>query len=98
MGPDQHQVIVSELCTGGPVVVSTEPATSERTVPAQMAVPSGLATGTISKLIEDGATIEPVVVASGLAQPEGLDVAADGSLIVVETGAWQISQIDLVSG
>jgi len=37
-------------------------------------------------------------VATDLAFPEGLAVAPDGSLLVVETGVGRLSRIDLVTG
>ncbi len=91
-------------------MVAIDPASGERTRLAPMTMPSGLATdgvdlwaadwaaGTVSQIIEDDATVEPVVIASGLAQPEGLAVASDGSLLVSETGAGRISRIDPATG
>ncbi len=79
----------------------------EPTVLATMAVPTGLATNgtdlwvadwatsTVSQLIKDGVTIDPVVVASGLAQPEGLAFSPEGQLLVYETGAARVSTVDL---
>lgn len=104
------RVVVSELGAEGPAVVAIDPASGERTRLAPMVMPSGLATdgvdlwaadwavGTVSQVIDDGATIEPVPIASGLAQPEGLAVAPDGSLLVAETGAGRISRIEPATG
>ncbi len=57
------------------------------------------ATGIVWQLEFDGRSVvstEPV--ASGLAQPEGLALDEDGSLLVVETGTRQLSRIDLATG
>jgi glucose/arabinose dehydrogenase len=57
------------------------------------------ATGRVLQLVADGQPLaEPRVVAAGLAAPEGLAVAADGSLLVVESGAGRLSRIDLATG
>ena len=57
------------------------------------------ATGTVWQLVKDGATLTtPGAVASGLAQPEGLAVDRDGSLLVVEAGAGRLTRIDPATG
>jgi sugar lactone lactonase YvrE len=57
------------------------------------------ATGTVWQIGFDGrAPLDPVPVASGLANPEGMAVDLDGSLLVVETGAGRLSRIDLATG
>jgi len=57
------------------------------------------ATGNVWQLISERVTLEsPILVAQGLSQPEGLAAAPDGSLLVVETGASRLSQIDLETG
>ena len=74
-------------------------------------VPSGLAatdddlwvsdwvTGMVLQIVADGETLaEPVPVAMNLAFPEGMAVAWDGSLLVVETGAGRLSRIDRLTG
>jgi sugar lactone lactonase YvrE len=40
----------------------------------------------------------PVLLASGLANPEGMAVDLDGSLLVVESGARRLSRIDPATG
>lgn len=53
------------------------------------------ASGTILQLVENGQPlVEPIVTATGLAQPEGLSVTPGGSLIVAETGAGRLLRID----
>jgi DNA-binding beta-propeller fold protein YncE len=53
------------------------------------------ASGTILQLFANGERlVEPIEVAHGLAQPEGLGVTPAGSLIVAETGAGRLSRID----
>jgi len=42
--------------------------------------------------------VEPVPVATDLSFPEGLAVALDGSLLVVEAGAGRLSRIDTATG
>ena len=103
-------VIVSELGADGPAVVSVDPATGERALVASMGMPSGLATdgsdlcvadwiaGTVAQVIDDCAVIEPLVVATGLALPEGLAMIDAGSLAVAETGAGRISRVDIDTG
>jgi sugar lactone lactonase YvrE len=57
------------------------------------------ATGIVWQLDFDGKTVASTVpVASGLAQPEGMALGLDGSLLVVETGARQLSRVDLSTG
>lgn len=99
---------VAELGTGH--VVLRDAGTGTRSTLASLAVPTGLATsngalwvadwalGSVFQVMAGGAPIAPVMVAMGLAQPEGLAVASDGSLLVVETGAHRVSRIDLASG
>ncbi|MEN8164567.1 MAG: hypothetical protein ABFS37_10595, partial [Acidobacteriota bacterium] len=56
-------------------------------------------TGRIWQLIADGQNLPaPVLVATGLSSPEGLAVDADGSLLVVEAGAAQLSRVDPETG
>jgi sugar lactone lactonase YvrE len=85
---------------------------SERaTLAAGLSVPAGLAateddlwvsewaSGRVLQLIADGQPLpEPRVVARGLAAPEGLAVASDGSLLVVESAAGRLARIDLRVG
>lgn len=72
-----------------------------------MRVPAGLAattrdlwvsdwaSGTVLQLVANGERlVEPIEVANGLAQPEGMGVTPDGSLIVAEAGAGRLSRIN----
>ena len=72
-----------------------------------LAVPSGLAaseddlwvadwaTGNILQLIKKGEKLEvPILIATGLAQPEGLTVGPSGELLVVETGAGRVTKLE----
>jgi hypothetical protein len=55
--------------------------------------------GSVLQLVADGEPLAvPVTVATDLAGPEGIAVGPDGNLLVVETGAGQLSHIDLASG
>lgn len=74
-----------------------------------LSVPAGLATagddlwvadwamGMVFQIVADGVPVL-IPVASGLIQPEGLAVNTDGSLLVVESGAGQLSRIDPATG
>lgn len=58
-----------------------------------------LATGVVWQLEFDGRNVVSTVpIAFGLAQPEGLALDVDGSLLVVETGTRQLSRVDLTTG
>jgi len=60
---------------------------------------SDWATGMVQQIIADGEPLaEPIPVAANLSAPEGLAVAPDGSLLVVETGVGRLSSIDLGTG
>ena len=60
---------------------------------------SDWASGQVLQIIADGKPLaKPVPVATGLSFPEGLAVAADGNLLVVETGEGRLSSIDLKTG
>ena len=53
----------------------------------------------VLQLVADRKLLEkPIPVATGLAFPEGMAVAPDGSLLVIETGAGRLSRIDLATG
>ncbi len=57
------------------------------------------ATGIVWRISFAGKTPEaPMPVAFGLANPEGLAVDIDGSLLVVESGAQRLSRIDTATG
>jgi sugar lactone lactonase YvrE len=53
------------------------------------------ASGLVWQVVGDGA---PRPVATGLANPEGLAVDSDGSLLVVESGAGRLTRIDPSTG
>lgn len=55
------------------------------------------ATGFVFQIMDGGIPVF-IPVASGLAQPEGMAVNTDGSLLVVETGAGRLTRIDLDTG
>jgi sugar lactone lactonase YvrE len=108
----QGDIVAAELGTNPPRVVRismANPAT--RTTLAELKVPIGLAAtaqdlwasdraaGTVVQIIKEGQQLkQPSVVASGLKGPEGMAVAPDGSLLVVESQAGKLSRIDLRSG
>ncbi len=109
----QGDLVVSELFTGAVVRSPIAPATpGERSILASdLLVPAGLAAsgddlwatdtfaGTLVQVIDGSReVIPPRLVASGLAQPEGLAVLPDGDLVVVEAGAGRVSRVDPVSG
>ena len=81
------------------------------TLAADLDAPTGLAadggdlwfadwaTGDILQIIDDGQHLPaPLLVASGLHQPEGLTVDLDGTLLVVESGAGRLSRVDPATG
>lgn len=76
-----------------------------------LAVPAGLAgngrdlwvsdwaTGNVWKVVSNRTVLKsPQLVASGLSLPEGMAVAKDGSLLVVETGKQRLVKINRTSG
>ncbi|MEZ4736635.1 MAG: hypothetical protein R3E79_56860 [Caldilineaceae bacterium] len=107
----QGDLIVAELGTASVVRVNGADATQRTPLITNMAVPAGLAatnddlwvgdfaTGQVLQLVADGEVLgKPVIVATGLAGPEGLAVTDDGRLLVVESGAQRLSAIDLATG
>ena len=57
------------------------------------------ATGIVWQLVKDGAVLaSPAMVTGGLAQPEGMAVDRDGSLLVVEAAAGRLTRIDPATG
>jgi sugar lactone lactonase YvrE len=95
-------LVVAELGTGS--VVRQTPGGTRTTVASGLYVPSGLAatdddlwaadwaTGIVWRIVTDGAP-SMVPVKTGLANPEGLAVDHDGSLLVVESGAGRLTRI-----
>ncbi len=106
----QEDLVVAELGTGS--VVRQDAISGVRTTIASgLFVPSGLATsdddlwvadwasGMVWQVVAGGQVLNPPTpVAAGLLQPEGLVAEDANSLLVVESGAGQLSRIDLSSG
>jgi sugar lactone lactonase YvrE len=107
----QGDLVVAELGTGS-VVRARGANPAERTaLAAGLGVPAGLAateddlwvgdwaTGRVLQLVADGQPLAPPrVVAAELSAPEGLAVAPDGNLLVVESGAGRLMRIELATG
>jgi len=95
-------LVVAELGTGS--VVRQTPGGVRSTIADGLIVPSGLAatnddlwvtdwaSGIVWRIITDG-TPTKVPVKTGLANPEGIAVDHDGSLLVVESGAGRLIRI-----
>lgn len=108
----QGDIVAAELGTTPARVVRISAADpAQRTTLAEMIVPAGLAAtaqdlwatdwaaGTVVQIVKEGQQLTPpVVVATGLQGPEGLAVAPDGSLLVVEAAAGRLSRISLPDG
>lgn len=107
----QGDLIVAELGTASVVRVNRADPTQRVTLASKLGVPAGLAataddlwvsdfaTGQVLQLVAAGETLrKPVTVATDLVTPEGLAVAADGRLLVVESSAHRLSAIDLATG
>jgi sugar lactone lactonase YvrE len=106
----QDDLVVAELATGR--VVRLDAGTAERTTLAQgLFVPAGLAasdddlwvgdwaSGVVWQIVADGEVLtSPAPVAGELAQPEGLVLDRDGSLLVVEAGLGRLTRIDPATG
>jgi sugar lactone lactonase YvrE len=106
----QGDLVVAELLTGR--VVRRPTGTQDKQVLAGgMLVPTGLAadfenlyaadwaTGLISQVVGEGHVLNPpVVVASGLAKPEGMALTPGGDLLVVESAIGRLTKVDLESG
>ena len=106
----QDDLVVADLGLGG-VVWASDHGMILPSDGVTVLVPAGLATdgdvlwvadwatGTVWQIGFDGrAPLDPVPLASGLANPEGMAVDRDGSLLVVETGAGRLSRIDPTTG
>jgi len=107
----QGDLVVAEAGTGSVVRASAANPEERVTLADGLSMPIGLAatdddlwvgdweTGMVLQIVADGETLaEPIPVATGLALPEGLAVAPDGNLLVVETGVGQLSSINLETG
>ncbi|MFO7532323.1 MAG: hypothetical protein R6W93_07645 [Candidatus Limnocylindrales bacterium] len=100
--PFGEDIVVAELGTGS--VVRQTPEGERTTLAEGLMVPSGLAataddlwvtdwaSGTVWQIMTDGQTSMTEVV-TGLANPEGITVEADGSLLVVESGAGRLLRV-----
>jgi sugar lactone lactonase YvrE len=105
----QGDLVVAELATHR--VVRRPAGTTDKLPMAGVPVPTGLATdgdslwvadwatGRVLLIADNGQTLPaPQLVASGLSFPEGMTVDSDGTLLVVETGADQLTRIDPATG
>jgi sugar lactone lactonase YvrE len=105
----EGNIIVSEMKTQS--VVSISPNGERKTLASGIAVPSGLvakgkdlwaadwSNGQIVKVVSNGEVLaQPTVVATGLSQPEGMAIAPDGSILVVESGAGRLLSVNPTSG
>jgi sugar lactone lactonase YvrE len=107
----QGDLVVADLGTGS--VIRRDATTGLQTILAAegLGIPLGLAatdddlwigdwiTGIIWQVIAAGEVLAPpALVTSGLAQPEGLAVDVDGSLLVVEAGIGQLTRVDPATG
>ena len=106
----EGDIIVSQYDTGS--VLRFNPASpDDRSVIATgLEEPAGLAvhganlyvadrSGTLFQILEDGETLEPPrPLASGLAGPEGIAAAEDGTLYVVEEDAGRVTRVDPRTG
>lgn len=102
------EVIVAELGSGQLTLVDGDRPEDRRPIAAGLAGPLGLApagdravyvtetAGILSRI--DIATGDKTVIAEGLAQPEGIDVDADGMIVLAEVAARQVVIIDPRSG
>lgn len=106
----QGDLIVAELGTSSIVRADGDDPNQRETL-ATLVVPAGLAasdddlyasdwaTGTVYQLVADSETLaEPMVVGQGLAFPEGLAIAPDGTLLIVETGTRDLVALDPATG
>jgi sugar lactone lactonase YvrE len=108
----QGDIVVAEMGAKPPRVVRISAANPTiRTTLAELRVPVGLAAtaqdlwatdwaaGTVVQIVKAGQRLTPpAVVASGLGGPEGMAVAPDGTLLVVESQVGKLSRINLQSG
>ena len=108
--PLGDDIIVSEYETGS--VVRFDPASPDAraVIASGLEEPAGLAvhggdlyvadrSGTLFQILDDGESLDPPrPVASGLAGPEGIAAAENGTLYVVEEDAGRVTQVDPVTG
>ncbi len=106
----KNKIAVSDLGLGG-VVWASDHSMILPIDNATVFAPSGLATDGETLWVADWGTgliwqigfngnipLAPVVVASGLVNPEGLAWDSDGTLVVVESGASRLSRVDISTG
>jgi sugar lactone lactonase YvrE len=104
-------LVVAELQTASVVRITGPDETDRVTLASGLGVPAGLAAsggnlwvadqraGTVLQVVADGEVLPtPRLVASGLQGPEGLTVAGDGALYVVEAGIGRVSRVDAATG
>ena len=107
----QDHIVVSEWDTGSVLRLSETDPDTRVAIATGIASPAGLAAsggdlyvadrdaGRIVQIVDQGNVLSPVrEVARGLAGPEGIEVADDGGLYVVEAEADRVTRIDLESG
>ena len=103
-------LIVTEYGTGSVLRLHPDAPDDRTTIAGGLAEPAGLArhggdvyvtdrSGSVLQVLDDGETVEPArTVAAGLAGPEGIAAADDGTLYVVEVEAGRVTRIDPESG
>jgi sugar lactone lactonase YvrE len=107
----QGDVVVSEWDTGSVLRLELAEPEKRTAIATGIATPAGLAAGPddlyvadrdagrVVQIVDGGNVLSPVrEVARGLAGPEGIELAEDGSLYVVEAEADRLSRIDLETG
>ena len=107
----QGDVVVSEWDTGSVLRLEMAEPEKRTAIATGIATPAGLAAGPddlyvadrdagrVVQIVDGGNVLSPVrEVARGLAGPEGIELAEDGSLYVVEAEADRLSRIDPETG
>jgi sugar lactone lactonase YvrE len=107
----QDDVVVTEWDTGSVLRLEAAAPDNRTAIATGIATPAGLAAGPddlyvadrdagrIVQIVDGGNVLSPVrEVARGLAGPEGIELADDGGLYVVEAEADRLSRIDPASG
>ncbi len=104
--PYGDDIVVAELGTGSIVRMSDHSVlASGFYVPTGLVAREGVlyaadwASGTLWRVARDGQALPaPEFVLGGLAEPEGLAVDVDGSLLIVESGRGTLTRFDPVTG
>ena len=103
-------IIVTEYGTGSVLRLNPASPDERETIASGLAEPAGLAahggdvyvtdrSGSVLQVLDDGEPLaSPREVAGGLAGPEGIAAAGDGTLYVVEVDAERVTRIDPESG